>query len=182
MTPEQTQMKADLKALIALQPCFEGLTFAKQFSSLAEAWEKCERPAWMLWYLRRSNRLSKPESVRLAIAFAERALPSYEARCPGKLAPRKAIEAAKAWLEDPSEANRKAADAYAAAYAAAYADAYAAAAAAAADAAADAAAHAAAYAYADAYAYAAAYAAAAAAERKQQCEVIRSLISNPFVK
>ncbi len=79
-----------------------------------------------------------PEDVakRLGVTFAcdcaERALPKFEAKYPTDNHPRNAIEAARRWLADPTDENRRAA-AYAA-YAA-----YAAAAAYAADAAADAA-------------------------------------------
>src|SRR5579859_5800297 len=68
-------------------------------------------------------------SVQLAVWSAAQVLPAYEASYPGDQRPHQAIEAAKAWLADPSESNRKAAadaayaDAAAAAADAAYADA-----------------------------------------------------------
>jgi hypothetical protein len=86
---------------------------------------------------------TKADSVALAIYAAELALPIFEKKNPDDKRPRAAIEAAKAWLQDPSSAA-----AAHAADAAAHA--------------ADAAAHAAAYAAADAAAHAAAAAAAAA--------------------
>jgi hypothetical protein len=52
-------------------------------------------------------------SVFLAIRFAERAFPIWEKEYPEDSRPRKAIEAAKEWLKNPS------ADAYAAAHASA---------------------------------------------------------------
>ena len=70
-------------------------------------------------------------SVFLAIGFAEKALPIWEEKYPEDMSPRKAIEAAKEWLKNPSTAAAN--DAYAA-YAAAYAAADAADAAAATDA------------------------------------------------
>ena len=88
---------------------------------------------------------AKEDSVSLAVFCAEQVLGLFEAKNPGDDRPRKAIEAAKAWLADPSEENRQAAraDAYAAYAADAYsADAHAA----------HAAAHAAAYAVHAAYA------------------------------
>ena len=105
---------------------------------------------WASWVLVRV--FDKTNNVRYAIFAAEQVIDIYEKKYPGKDKPRKAIEAAKKWLNEPTEENRAdaAADAAAAAAAAAYA-AYAAAAAyaayaAAADAAADAAAAYAAYA------------------------------------
>jgi hypothetical protein len=94
-------------------------------------------------------------SVALGAWAARHVLPVYEARYPGDHRPRKAVEAAEAWLADGTAAAT-----YAAADAAAYA--YAAAAAATADAAADAAYATAAYATATATATATAAAAAAA--------------------
>jgi len=133
--------------------------------------------------------LPRPDQIRYAVFMAELVLPIFETERPNDDRPRKAVEAAKAVIENDSEENRKAAAAayaaaaaaYAAADAAAYAaaaaaNAYAAAAAAAADAvaaaaaAADAAAAAAYDAY-DAYAAAAAadaVAAAAAAGNKKR--------------
>ena len=72
-----------------------------------------------------SLNLDKPLSVSLAIGFAEKALPIWEAKHPEDMRPRKAIEAAKEWLKNPSaNAASDAADAAAAAravYAAGYA-------------------------------------------------------------
>ena len=65
-------------------------------------------------------------SVFLAIHFAERALSIWEEEYPKDMRPREAIEAAKAWLSNPSEGAADVADAaaYAAADAAAYDAAY----------------------------------------------------------
>ena len=46
----------------------------------------------------------KPLSVYLAIEFAEKALPIWEAKYPEDMRPRRAIEAAKEWLKNPSTA------------------------------------------------------------------------------
>ena len=137
----------------------------------------------MLWTLRATDQDSKRIASQLAIEFAEQALPIFEKRRPNDERPRKAIQAARDYLDGKisldalrscrshaADAADAAADAYAA-YAAYAADAYAASDAYAAYATADAAyayaAAAAAYDYAaDAYAaadatYDAAYAAAA---------------------
>ena len=75
-----------------------------------------------------SLNLDRPLSVFLAIGLAEKALPIWEAEYPEDMSPRKAIEAAKEWLKNPSDAATNAAadaanaaSAYAASYAAAYA-------------------------------------------------------------
>ena len=123
---------------------------------------------WANWLIVRL--MNKKQKVQYAIFAAEQVIHIYEKKYPNDDRPRKAIEAAKNYLNNPSKKTKAAAAAaYAAAYAAAAyaAAAYAAAAAAyAADAAAsaaDAAASAAAYAADADAAYAAADAAAAAA-------------------
>jgi hypothetical protein len=129
------------------------------------------------WLLTHS--FSEVQNVSYAIFAAEQVLSIFEKKYPQDNRPRKAIEAAKAWLKEPTEGNRIAANAaaYAAAYAAANAAAYAANAAAYAAYAANAAnaANAAAYATnADAYAAYAAYDAydAYAAYEKLQIKII----------
>ena len=144
------------------KPCRNGKAFALQYETMSEVWDKCTRPDWLFYILEKHAPLEKEQSVRLAIAFAETCLGKVKE---GEDRPRLAIEAAKAWLENPTEENR------AAAYAADYA-AYAAYASDAAAASADAAA-------ADYAAYAA-YAAAAYASDAAQCGMIRSAIKNPF--
>jgi hypothetical protein len=156
-----------------LNPCIEGAKFARLHGhNWPKIWESCKEVGWLIWWLRKAGVLEKTLSVRIAVACAEHVLPIYERRKPGDDRPRKASDAAKAWLENPCEGTRKNAAAAAAAAAAAYAAADAAAAAyadAAADYAADAAADAA-YAAAD-------YAAAARkAERKWQAGKIRELV------
>jgi hypothetical protein len=56
-------------------------------------------------------RWSKADSVVLAIYSAELVLPLYEQAHPGDDRPRRAVDAARAWLQDPSEENRAASDA-----------------------------------------------------------------------
>jgi hypothetical protein len=138
-----------------------------------------------LWVAFRT--LSKT-NLRLAAAdIAESVLHLYEAKCPGDLRPRRAIEAARSGnvseiraAADADAARAAARAAYAYAAAAAYAAAYAAGAADAdADAAYAAAAYAAAYAaaaYAAAAAAAAAYAAAGSGNKKKQEKIIRTII------
>lgn len=128
-----------------------------------------KNPEWGNWLVCRL--MNKNKSVQYAIFAAEQVIDIYEGRYPNDKRPRNAIEAAKAYLKNPSKKTKAAAntaanaaantadaaafsDAFAAAYAAAYAayaayaSAYAFAAASAVNAASDAASDAA---YADAY-------------------------------
>jgi hypothetical protein len=56
---------------------------------------------------------TKQDSVALAIFAAELVIDNFEKEYPKDHRPRKAIEAAKKWLENPTEKNRKAAEAVA---------------------------------------------------------------------
>lgn len=53
----------------------------------------------MLWCLRATNQDSKRTSSQIAIEFAEQALPIFEERRPDDLRPRKAIQAARDYLD-----------------------------------------------------------------------------------
>jgi len=136
---------------------------------------------WAFRAVQQDERVAKRIAVELAIAFSESVLSIFEKEYPNDHRSRKAIEAAKTWLMDPTDENsekaRAAADAaYAAANAAASAAANAAANAADAAYAAAYAARAAAYA-AYAAADAAAYAAADAVEYQKQIETIKTHLS-----
>lgn len=176
-------MKTNLKELKKFQPCEDGYAFAvKHKGNFVNIWNKCERSDWLIWLLRRYELINKVHSVKIAIACAEPVLKIYEAKHPNDNRPRKAIEAAKAWLENPNDKTLNAAAAYAAAYAddsAAAAASYAAAAAAYAD---DSAAYAAAAASAASYADYYAYSQELKACRKKQCDIIRSIVPCPFEK
>lgn len=76
--------------------------------SLSEWWEITVRPDWMIWVLRRlpAHKEDKALFVRIAIASARHVLHLVPA---GEERPRLAIDAAEAWLLDPSEANMDAA-------------------------------------------------------------------------
>jgi hypothetical protein len=54
----------------------------------------------------RAWKWTKKDSVQLAVFAAEKVLSVFEDSRPGDQRPRQAIEAAKAWLANPSEANR----------------------------------------------------------------------------
>jgi hypothetical protein len=103
-------------------PCADGVKWLADCTNLDEAWASCPRGDWMLWAAAKLD-VSRPLVVRAACACARTALrfvPVDDDR------PRLAIEAAEAWVENPTEENAekvKAAAAYAA-YAAAAASAY----------------------------------------------------------
>jgi hypothetical protein len=149
-------------------PCDEGAEFAQQFETMAEVWEACKRPDWLFWILEKHAPLKKNQSVRLAIAFAEVSLANWKDKSDQR--PALAIQAAKTWLDDPTEENQAAAKAAGlAAWPAARS---------AADAAYAAAARAAWTAAVAAFAACAAWAAAESAEAA--CDTIRQFIPNPF--
>ena len=106
--------------------------------------------SWCNWLLTRL--MTHKQKVQLAVFAAEQVIQFFEKKYPNDDRPRKAIEAAKEWIKDPSEETKgKAVEARRAAYA---------------DAATDAATDAAAYA--DAATYAATYAAAAAKNKMRR--------------
>ncbi len=117
-----------------------------------------KRYEWANWLIVRL--MDKPQYVAYAIYAAEQVIDIYEKKYPNDVRPRKAIEAAKEYLKNPSEENKCAAANAARAAARAAANA--------AYAAADAAAYAAADAAADA-----AYAAADAARKKLQIKILK---------
>jgi hypothetical protein len=102
------------------KPCNEGAEFARQFETMAEVWRSCKRPDWLFWILEKHAPLEKPQSVNLAIHFAEAAIGNWENKADQR--PALAIQAAKTWLENPTEENQAAARSAAkAAWAAAWA-------------------------------------------------------------
>ena len=138
--------------------CADGRQWALTHPSMEAVFDSCERGDWMMWMLREHGALDKPTSVKLACEFALRVLPNYEAKY-NRNEPRTAIKAALRWLEDQTEENASASSAAASAAASA------------------------AYRAADSAAYSAYSAASASsAERKIQCDIIRSIVANPWMK
>ena len=66
----------------------------KNCSSMSDVYDKCENSDWLLWMLGRSYPDRKSDFVKLAVIFAEKVLPIFEAKYPNDYRPRKAIEAA----------------------------------------------------------------------------------------
>jgi Imm-5 like putative immunity protein len=96
----------DLNKLESQSPCADGLKWARRYPSLADAWEACSEPYWMLWALQKFEPSSKEESVQIAVGCARLVLPIFEGRYPSDHRPRKAIEAAEAWIASPCESTK----------------------------------------------------------------------------
>ncbi len=47
--------KVDKKSLIDAGPCEDGLAFALTCKDGESAWEKCQRPEWMVWAINNSG-------------------------------------------------------------------------------------------------------------------------------
>jgi len=160
-----------LDLLDKLNACSSAIEWIKKEKlNLKQAWWRCEKADWLIWFAAKTDMVSHQKIVLVACACAETTL-KYVPK--GEDRSKNAIKAARNWALNPTEENRAAAAdaAYAAAHAAA-----------------DAAAHAAAYAAAhaadaaDAAAYAAAHAADAAdaaayaAAQKKLCRIVRKAI------
>jgi hypothetical protein len=74
-----------------------------------------DKQCWSEMRVLKAYEWTKPDSVAMAIYAAELVIGNYEKKYPDDKRPRKAIEAARAWLENPTEENRDAAYAAAAA-------------------------------------------------------------------
>ena len=152
--------------LLRIGACRDAIREHGEDESIQQAWDKCQRPNWMIWLLKKINeKENKVLYVKITLEFAKSVI---ELSKDSQQRPQKAIQAVEQWLLNPIEENRlickNAADAAYAAADAAYA----------------AAAYAVAYA-ADA-AYAAAVYAAEAAEaatrinkKKSLCDIIRQI-------
>ena len=68
--------------------------------------EQDDKQVWKKMRVVRAFKWEKPDSVALAIYAAELVIGNYEKEYPDDKRPRLAIEAAKAWLNDPTEENR----------------------------------------------------------------------------
>ena len=94
------------------EPCAEGYQWAREnnIASLSEAFAKLERGDWWLWLADAYGmNLDKPRLVTFAADCAERVLLKFEERYPDDMRPRRAIEAARAWVTCPSPEMQQAA-------------------------------------------------------------------------
>ena len=89
--------------------CQESLDYVASQPSLADAWENCERPDWLLAFARKARIASKEQFVRIAIGEAEAVLHIWTTRFPDDDRPQKAIQAAKDWIDDQTSGTRAAA-------------------------------------------------------------------------
>lgn len=88
--------------------CQESLAYVARQSSLAAAWNNCERPDWLLAFARKAGIAIKEQFVRVAIGEAEAVLHIWTAKYPDDNRPQRAIQAAKDWLGDQTSGTRAA--------------------------------------------------------------------------
>ena len=122
-------MKLTLEWLKEKGACSEGVKWfmgqkESEDKSVLESLISSDHLNWANWFIVRL--MGKLNQVRYAVYAAEQVISMFEKKYPNDKRPRKAIEAAKAWIKNPTEKNRVVAAS--AADAAADADAYAAAA------------------------------------------------------
>ena len=116
-------MKVTLDWLKEKNACADGVEWFKkqnESDSTKLIWKLFEsnHATWAHWLVIRL--MDKMQRIRYAVFAAEQVIDIFEKKYPADQRPRKAIEAAKKYLENPSNAAATAA-ATAAAYAAAYA-------------------------------------------------------------
>ena len=93
-----------LTVLVDLSACDEAVTWARKMKTEIEAWGKCERGDWMLWFARRRCKYGDELHRKIVMAAAECAsLARSSAYNPTIFD--EAISAAKAWSVDPSAEN-----------------------------------------------------------------------------
>ncbi len=108
------KIKFTEEQLMQFDPCSEGLEFARSLNfDFNKIYDTCEKGNWMIWLLRKSKTIDKLQTANLAIVCAEHVLSIFEKKYPNDNRPRKAIEAAQAWLLNPTEGTHRAAAAYA---------------------------------------------------------------------
>lgn len=57
------------------KPCDPAEIFCKQFETMAEAWEKCPRPDWIIWALEHMGKLPDDRTLRLFACWCVRNTP-----------------------------------------------------------------------------------------------------------
>ena len=80
--------------------CLEARNWAQQYATLAEAWEACERPDWMLWALNKLD--ADPITLRRFACWCVRETPLADGRKVWDLLTderRKAVEVAEAFCD-----------------------------------------------------------------------------------
>lgn len=93
----------------ATNACEEGRRFALGYPTMAEVWDNCPRPDWLLWVARKIDRVPDDKTLRLFAVWCARHTPLGDGRVTGDLLtdPRSlaALEVAE------RHANRQASDA-----------------------------------------------------------------------
>ena len=107
METKQTKTQLLQEHLAHIGACAEAREWA-QGKSAKQAWTKCERADWLLWWAAQTSANKHTAVVLAACACARTALKYVPA---GEDRPRLAIEAAERWANAPTEANRQAAEA-----------------------------------------------------------------------
>jgi hypothetical protein len=92
--------------LVNLGACEEAVKFARQFKTFQTAWNNCENPQWMFWWLQhRPSKITPAQHkkfVKIACECARLVLhlvPTNEKR------PKLAIKAAEHWIKNPMKHN-----------------------------------------------------------------------------
>ncbi|MBW2999218.1 hypothetical protein KY339_00975 [Candidatus Woesearchaeota archaeon] len=110
-------MKITKEEIIKLEPCKPGLDWylkeGQETTDLEELLFKIPRFDWSAWLF--TELMTKKQCVEIAIFSARLVLDVFEKEHPNDDRPRKAIEAAEAYLKNPTEEKARAA-AYDAAY------------------------------------------------------------------
>jgi len=112
-------MRITIDAIMELKPCYRRKFLKKCFAgrsfvhpiSIVNC-KQVNNPD-RIWLLSKLGIFDKKDCVSLAIQFAENVLHIFEENCPNDKRSRESIEAAKTWLRNPTEENRR--TAYAAA-------------------------------------------------------------------
>lgn len=104
MTQTTTAFQEHLESLGA---CDTARVWAGQRTA-TETWEQCARADWLLWWAANTKANTRQQVVLAACACARRALRFVSE---GEDRPRLAIEAAERWAAEPTDENRRAAEA-----------------------------------------------------------------------
>ena len=108
-------MRPHIKYLKKLGACSVAVDWAKQYDSLQEAWDVCERGDWMLWLKGAQPDCPRQELVLAACECARLALPYVP---DGETRPLAAIETAEDWARGGKSTLEQVRNAANAAYAA----------------------------------------------------------------
>ncbi|MCK5022761.1 MAG: hypothetical protein KAS04_01175, partial [Candidatus Aenigmarchaeota archaeon] len=115
-------MKKHIVYLRKLGACPQAVEWAKDYPTLQQAWNNCERGDWMLWLVGKQSGPPKSKSrKKLVLTVCKCARLSLKYVTKGEKRPLKAIQTAEAWANGDSSISLQdvrnayaAADAYAA--------------------------------------------------------------------